>query len=88
MKKVIIFCSMLIFVIYISSCSSSKTFKFNEGTKVYEPYGLFDEDAVKDSRVKYKIVTGNVIWGIVLIETIVAPVIIVGHYLYEPVELK
>ena len=89
MKKFISLLIVIVFVGFISGCSSSKSFKFKDGSeKVCEPYGLFDEDTVKDNRVKYKIVTSNLIWGIILIETIFVPIIIVGHYLYEPVVEK
>lgn len=53
----------------------------------YEPYGLINPDD-KDESVKYQMSAGNLIWGIILIETIVAPVYLWGWYLYEPVELK
>ena len=56
--------------------------------KNYEPYGLIDEPTVKCDSIQYKVVTGNVVWGVLFFETIIVPVWIFGYDLYEPVEKK
>jgi hypothetical protein len=38
-----------------------------------------------EGTVQYKTVVGNVIWGIILVETIIAPIYFFGFSLYEPV---
>lgn len=35
--------------------------------------------------IKYRVVVGNVIWGIVLSETVIAPIYFAGWSLYEPI---
>lgn len=40
---------------------------------------------VKQSNIKYKIIWGNVFWGIVLFETIVMPVYFFGFSIFEPI---
>ena len=53
--------------------------------KVYGTYGLFNEKTRKNSNIEYELSTGNVIWSIILIETIVFPVYFVGFSLYNPI---
>lgn len=55
------------------------------GQKTYQPYGLFNEDTRKVPGVKYELSAGSVIVAIILAETIVVPVYVVGWDLYEPV---
>jgi len=38
--------------------------------------------------IKYKIIVGNVVWSVLLAETIVAPIYFFGWSLYEPTRLK
>jgi len=64
-----------------TGCAESKVI---DG-RVYQPYGLIDEDQVRDPCVEYRASTENVIWGILLVETVVAPVLLFGYELYEPV---
>lgn len=79
---------MLIFAIssmlFLTACAESKVINGKE----YEPYGLFDMNSVKSDSIKYEISWGNVVWGAVLFETAVAPIVFFGFYLWEPVGLK
>lgn len=71
-------------MLFLSACADSKTINGKE----YEPYGILDQDDVKDPKIKYKVVWGNVVWGALLVETVVAPIVIFGFYLWEPEKLK
>jgi len=51
----------------------------------YKPYGIANEDVVKQPNVKYEISAGSVIVAIILCETIIVPVYVIGWDLYEPV---
>jgi hypothetical protein len=51
-------------------------------------YGLLNAEQSKNSDYNYEISIGNVIWGIVLIETIAAPIYFFGFSLYNPVSKK
>lgn len=79
MKKLIAI--ILIWSLLIAGCASTKVIN---GRKI-EPYGLMNKEK-KEECIEYKVNTGNVIWGIILIETIIAPIILFGKKLYEPVE--
>ena len=82
MKKVIatvLVASMLM----LSGCANSKTIATEEGTYEYQPYGVFDTEKRNDN-IEYDVSIGNVILGIILVETIIAPVVIFGWYLHEP----
>jgi hypothetical protein len=56
--------------------------------KEYPTYGLFNTDSSKSDKMCYEVSVGNVVWSIILIETIVAPVYFVGWSLFNPVHPK
>lgn len=68
----------------LSACGSAKTIC----GKTYDTYGLFHSEDERNENIRYRIVVGNVIWSIVLIETVVFPVYFVGFSIYEPVDSK
>lgn len=71
-------------------CGNDKQVCIGEGgTECYtfEQYGLFDGKK-ENPKVEYDVITGNVVWAIILSETALAPIIVVGWYLYEPVGPK
>lgn len=82
MKKVL--APLLIAGILFSGCADKKTI---EGT-TYDTYGVFNESNNKNPKIEYELSIGNVIWGILLVETIIAPVYFFGFSLYEPVDTK
>lgn len=42
--------------------------------KTYTSYGPFNKDQIYSEDVKYKTSFGNIVWGVLLVETVVAPV--------------
>jgi len=58
------------------------------GGKNYSTYGLINADQEKDPNIKYKVIVGNIIWSVILIETIAAPVYFLGFSLYQPIGSK
>ena len=82
MNKIISFC--LVMIVTLSGCANEKVI---DGVN-YETYGLINEDEAKDPNIQYRVVNGNIFWGIVLFETIIAPVYFFGYALHEPVSLK
>ena len=97
MKK---FIAMLLIslTVFMAACGSDRTLtvpkKDGTGliTKSFKQYGLVEmfttvgkENMVPDPRVEYKLIVGNVVWAVILSETIVAPVVFVGWYLFEPI---
>ena len=72
---------ILLILLIIVACGNSKVIDSVE----YETYGLINRDEIRNSNIKYEVIIGNVVWGIILCETIVAPVYFFGFSLHEPV---
>jgi len=88
MKKIISLILVLMLALEFSGCASRKnittTTDNNTVTRTYEPYGLLSLNN-KNPNIRYKISVGNVVLSVILCETIVVPVILIGWYAYEPV---
>jgi hypothetical protein len=82
MKKLLIILIAASFA--LSGCSDSKRI---DG-KIYEPYGLFNKEEIRDPSIHYELVTGNLVWGVLLCSTIIAPVYFFGFDLYEPISKR
>jgi len=83
-NKIVAWIVIVVMCLSMVACGSSKVI---DGV-TYETYGLFNKNEEKDDNIKYKTIIGNVVWGIILFETIVAPVYFFGFSLYEPIEKK
>ena len=69
-----------------SSCADSRIFHHSDGTPfVAKPYGWMTTSEKIDG-VEYELCAGNIVWSIVLGETVVAPILFTGLALYEPVD--
>ena len=90
--KHILFLALI--AIVLTSCADEKTIKVlnydktKVETKTFETYGPFCENLYYDQRIEYGVNVGNVVWDIILCETIFVPVILIGWELYEPVKAK
>lgn len=78
---------MALCVLTLASCADSKKFNIDGKEVTVEPYGWFDLSQKNDS-VNYRVNTGNVVWSIILSETVVVPVLLTGDQLFEPVSKK
>jgi len=56
--------------------------------KTYPTYGFFNESSSKSKNVCYELSVGNIIWSILLVESVVFPVYFVGWSIYNPIRLK
>lgn len=74
--KIILILTSILFI----NCADSKIIN----GKDYDTYGLISKDEVKDKCIKYRLVTGNIVWGILLSETVIAPLYFFGWSLWEP----
>lgn len=81
MKKVIAATMAVVMAASLMGCAKPKIIN---GVK-YGGYGLLNEEEMKNPGIKYEVVWGNVFWGVVLIETVIAPIYFFGFSLYEPV---
>lgn len=74
---------------FLTGCAHDQRINYNDPktgqTKnmSFKTYGLFSEEN-RNPNIKYDVSIGNVVWSIILIETIIVPVILLGWYLYEP----
>lgn len=58
------------------------------GGKKYDTYGFFNSVTKKNPNIQYEVSVGNVVWSIILIETVVFPVYFVGFSLFNPIGPK
>lgn len=84
MKRTLLLVAALASTLLLSACGNDKTIN----GKNYQTYGVFNEDANKDDGIKYEVSAGSVIWAIILCETVVFPVYIIGWDLWQPVKTK
>ena len=83
MKKLII---LIMSALVICSCAESKKFRKKDGSVfTAEPYGWANYQTNKIEGVKYEINALNVGLSLMFVETIIAPVLITGYDLFEPV---
>lgn len=82
MKKLL---SLVLLVCFTCMVSCSKPI-YDNSTKC-EPYGFMNMHKKKEN-IKYRVNIGDVVWSIILIETIIAPVLILGLDVMEPVVVK
>ena len=83
-KRILLFLLSASLVFSTTACSDTKVINGVE----YDTYGLLNEDDKKNPGIDYDVVWGNVIWGVLLSETIVAPIYFFGFDLFEPVGPK
>ena len=89
MKRLALLSILLLVVASLfTSCAEPKTIEINKKQVVVQPYGLANEQAVKNDSVVYQMSSGSVICAIIFCETVIAPIYIVGWDLYEPVRKK
>lgn len=72
------------FCFFFVGCTQTKII---DGIK-YKPYGLFNENTTRNEKIHYEMSVGNLILGIVLIETVIVPIYIFGFDLFEPIGLE
>ena len=54
----------------------------------YDTYGLLNQDDKKNPDIQYEIIWGNIIWGALLVETIIAPIYFFGFSCFQPIGKK
>ena len=82
--KIVIILMCVIFLLFTVACGSNKIIDGNE----YETYGLINKDENRSPNIKYKPIWGNIIWGCLLADTLIAPIYFFGFSMFEPVEVK
>jgi hypothetical protein len=72
----------------LTGCGSPQELTVAGKSKEYPTYGFINADTMKSANVCYEVSIGNVIWSIVLVETIAAPIYFLGFSLFNPVSVK
>mgnify|MGYP001566967868 CR=1 FL=1 len=73
----------------LAACGKPQYLGKSDGQKVlYPTYGFLNQSSSKSKNVCYEISAGNVIWSIILIETVIAPIYFVGWDLFNPIRMK
>ena len=83
-KKFVVIMLVVSMLFVTIGCGSSKTI---DGI-TYDTYGLLNKDDKQNPNIQYELVWGNIIWGCILVETIIAPVYFFGFSIWEPVGKK
>lgn len=76
------------FVLLLTSCADSKVFVIDGKHVKVEPYGWADYQELKNDSIVYQANVGNIVWSVILSETVVVPVWLTGWQIYEPVRKK
>jgi len=84
LATVLAICLIFLLCVSLAGCGNTKVI---DGVE-YDTYGLFDKDEKKNPNIQYELVWGNIIWGAILCETIVAPIYFYGFSMWEPVGKK
>jgi uncharacterized protein YceK len=78
----------LVACLTLTGCGAPQTLTTGTQTRTYPTYGLFNASTSQSNQVCYDISVGNVIWSVILIETIVVPIYMIGFSLYNPVRAR
>ena len=56
--------------------------------KHYPTYGIINADSSKSKDMCYEVSVGNVVWSVILVETVIFPIYFIGFSLFNPVGPK
>ena len=83
MKKILALTVCLSFMCLVG-CGKPR---YIDGT-LYDTCGVFNQDECKNDNIQYTISVGNVVWSILLSETVIFPIYFIGFSIWNPVGLK
>ena len=81
MKRFIAVSLILMMCVMVSGCGNSRVI----GGVEYDTYGLMNKDENRSPKIQYEVIWGNVFWGVIFAETLIAPIYFFGFSLFEPV---
>lgn len=89
MKKLLLVAIVLMMLASIfTSCAKSKVIEIDNKQVLVEPYGVLNDQAIKNDSVIYQVSVGSVICSVIFCETLIVPIYTIGWDLYEPVKKK
>jgi hypothetical protein len=68
-------------LLLLSACGRDQTIRDVR----YGRYGILNEAEMRNPDISYRLIIGNIVWAVVLAETIIAPIYFIGFDLWEPV---
>lgn len=71
-------------MLMLSGCGNDKVIN----GKDYQTFGVANQESQRDPSILYEVSAGSVIWAVILSETIVVPVYVIGWDLWQPVRVK
>lgn len=74
--------------LFLAGCGRPLTIQKDGKSVTYPTYGILNEGSSRSRNVCYQVSVGNIVWSIILIESIVFPVYFIGFSLYNPTRLK
>ena len=80
------FTALTMLVLTLTACG--KPYYSVENKKEYPTYGLLNQDSIKSDKMCYELSIGNIVWSVLLINTVVAPIYFIGFSLYNPIGEK
>jgi hypothetical protein len=87
MKKFTTILLLMFAVTVFTSCADSQTFQKSDGTEfTVEPYGWMNNNQVEG--VTYQVCKGNIVLDVIFSETLIAPILLTGLQLWEPVSYQ
>ena len=92
-RKIVSFMMMVMCLVMFTSCGNVKTLNktTDKGTVesiTYDTYGFLNKSNKENPNVRYELIIGNIIWAVILCETIIAPIYFIGFSLYQPTSYK
>ena len=86
MKKTFVIGLIVLFLMSTSivSCGDKKEI----GGHTYDTYGFINKSEKRNPDVEYRLIIGNIVWSVLLVETVIAPIYFWGFSIYEPVGVK
>ena len=85
MKRII---AAVMIAVMLTACGHPADITINGTTKEYPTYGIVNRDTSMSPNVCYELSIGNVIWSILLVETVIAPIYFIGFSIYNPIRPK
>ena len=83
-KSIALFLCLSILCLFSYGCGDTKVI---EGIE-YDTYGLLNKEDNRNPEIKYRLITGNAVWSVLLCSTVAAPIYFIGFSIYEPVRKK
>ena len=84
MKRTLIIILAIMFMFATIGCGDNKTIN----GKTYTTYGLLNKEDNRNENIQYKIIYGNIVWSVILCQTIIAPIYFLGFSMYEPIRVR